>query len=219
MRHFVLHDALPSRGSTKWSSQLFILNLSASTSFSKEGVAMVGVCNPMSSAAVSKALCNTRSCWCFVARARASQTGERFFESVTCTSFSRCKRFARNYSSAPLFYFLSRTPWFSSRVSLSSTATSPTILSMQVPSAWLMLRSRLGRWLMSSWWWCWRSSAFARGADGSGTMSAECVWAGSDDRIVQPVNDTSIDSLGRSVENFSPKSVPSLYRGKVLTQQ
>ena len=57
------------------SSPFSILNPSASTSFSKEGVVMVSAHSPMSSAAVSKALCNTKSCWCFVARARASQPG------------------------------------------------------------------------------------------------------------------------------------------------
>ena len=156
-------------------SRLSILNPSASTSFRKEGVAMVGARIPMSSAAVSKALCNTRSCRCFVSRARASQTGGRSFESVTCTRFSRCASFALKYSAAPLFSFLSQTRLLSSRVSLSSTATSSTVLAIPLPAARLMLGSRPGTWLSSSLWrWC-RRSASGRGADGLGTITVECV--------------------------------------------
>ena len=63
------------------SSRLSILNPIVSTSFNEEDVAMVGVRSPMYSAAVAKALCSTKSCWCLKARARAYQTGGASLES------------------------------------------------------------------------------------------------------------------------------------------
>ena len=56
------------------SSRLSIRNPSVSINFSREGVAMVGTHNLMSSAAMLNAICNTMSFWCFVACARASHT-------------------------------------------------------------------------------------------------------------------------------------------------
>ena len=101
--------------------------------------------------------------------------GGGYFEAVTWTRFNRCARFAPKYSAAPLFSFLYLTRLFSSRVYLSFTATSLTVSAMQVPAVRLMLWSRLGRWIRSIRWRCWRRSASGRGAEGSGTTSAECV--------------------------------------------
>ena len=136
---------------------------------------MVGARSPMSSAAVLKSLCSTKSCWCFEARVRDSQTGGRSLDSVTWTRFNRCARFMSKYSVATLLSFLSPNRLLSSRVSLSSTATSPTVSVMRVPAARLMLGSRPGSWLRSSWYQCWRRSEPGRGAEGSASTSAECV--------------------------------------------
>ena len=131
-------------------SRLSILKPSASTSFNREGVAMVGTRSPISSAAVLKACCSTKSCWCLEALNRAYQTGGRYLASVTWTRFSRCAKLAPKYSVAPLLSFFSRTRLFSNCVSLISTATSPTVSMMRVPAAQLMLWSRPGRWLSSN---------------------------------------------------------------------
>ena len=134
------------------SSRLSILNLSVSTSFNKDGVAMLGARSPMSSADVSKTRCSTKSCWCLEALAKASQMGGKSLALVTCTRFNRCARFAPEYYVAPLLSFFPRTRLFSNQVSLSSTTTSPTISTIRVPAAWLMLGSIPGRWLRSTRW-------------------------------------------------------------------
>ena len=72
------------------------------------------------------------------------------FALVTCTRLSRCARFAPKYSVAPLRSFFLQTRFFSSRVSRSYTATSPTVLAILVPAAQFMLESTPGRWLSSS---------------------------------------------------------------------
>ena len=93
-------------------SRLSILKPSVITSFNKEGFVLVGARIPMSSTAVSKALCSTNSCWCFKALARAYQPGGRSLASITLTRFNRCARFAPKYSVAPLLSFLSLTSLF-----------------------------------------------------------------------------------------------------------
>ena len=142
------------------------------------------------------------------------------FESVTWTRFSRFVRFVPKYSSMPLFSFLSWTRLFSSRIFLSSTANSPTILAMQVPAARLMLWSRPGRWLRSIRRRCWRRSTPGRVCRGIGDHKrGMCVGTGSDNRGAQPVNDRPTGSLGHSVNNSSTKAVPSFYRVNIRTQQ
>ena len=158
------------------SSWLSILDTSASTSFNKDGVAMFGSRSPMSSAAVSKARCSTNSCCFLEALARASQMGGRSLASVNCTRFNRLARLAPKYSVVTLLSFFSWTFLFYNRVSLRSTATSPTVSAMQVPAAWLMLGSVPGRWLRSSRWRCWKRSASGKSAETSGTMSTELVF-------------------------------------------
>ena len=136
------------------SSRFSILNPSASTRFNKDDVAMVGDRSPMSSAAVSKARCSTKSFWCLEALARVSHMGGKSLGSVTCTRFKRCTRFAPKYSVVPLLSFFYGTCLLSNQVSLCSTATSSTVSAMRVPIARLMLGSSLGRWLRKSWWRC-----------------------------------------------------------------
>ena len=108
----------------------------------------------MSYADVSKARCSTKSFWCLEALARASQTGGRFLGSVTCNRFNRCARLAPKYSVAPLLSFFPRTHLFYNQVSLSSTATSPTVSAMRVPAARLRLGSIPDRCLRSNRWRC-----------------------------------------------------------------
>ena len=116
-------------------SWLSILNPSAITRFNKDGVPMVGACSPMSSAAVLKARCSTKSFWCLEALTRDSHMGGRSLALVSCTRFNRCARFVPKYSVVPFLSFFPWTHLFSNRVPLSSTATSSTVSTMRVPSA------------------------------------------------------------------------------------
>ena len=95
----------------------------------------------MSSAAVSKARCSTKICWCLEALTRASHTGGRSLASVTWTKFSRCAKLAPDYSVAPLLSLRSWTRLLSKRVYRNSTDTSPTVSALRVPATRLMLGS------------------------------------------------------------------------------
>ena len=75
-----------------------------------------------------------------------------------------------------LIIFLIPTRLFSSRVSISSTATSLTVLAIRVPAARLILGSRPGRWLRSSWWRYWRRSASGRAPTDRGPQARNICW-------------------------------------------